>query len=202
LTEDVTPIPKNIYGVTKRAAEELCGLFHQKLGLSCIVLRTSRFFPDEDDDPSVRSSYVDDNVKANEYLYRRVDLEDVVEAHRLALERAPDIGFDRYIISATSPFSPDDVRHLRSDAPAVVSRLFPEYEREYARRGWRMFPSVDRVYVNLRARAALGWQPRYDYGHILERLRDGDDIRSPLARTVGFKGYHGARFAGEMYPTE
>lgn len=202
LTEEVTPIPRNIYGVTKRAAEDLCELFHRKLGLSCIVLRTSRFFPDEDDDPAVRSSYADDNVKANEYLYRRADLEDVVGAHLLALERAPEIGFGRYIISATTPFSPDDVTQLRSDAPGVVSRLFPEFEGEYARRGWRMFPSVDRVYVNLRAREELGWQPRYTYGHILERLRAGDNIRSPLARSVGFKGYHGDKFAGEMYPTE
>ena len=46
LTEDVTPIPRNIYGVTKKAAEDLCELFNRKLGLSCVVLRTSRFFPD------------------------------------------------------------------------------------------------------------------------------------------------------------
>jgi UDP-glucose 4-epimerase len=202
VTEDVTPIPKNIYGVTKRAAEDLCELFHRKSGLPGVVLRTSRFFPDEDDDATVRSMYDDGNVKANEYLYRRVDLEDVVEAHLLALNRAGSIGFGRYIISATTPFSPDDAARLRVDAPGVVKRLFPSYTREYARRGWRMFPGIDRVYVNLRARRDLGWEPRYDYGFILERLRAGDDIFSPLARRVGFKGYHGGQFAGEMYPTE
>lgn len=202
VTEDVTPIPKNIYGVTKKAAEDLCELFHRNFGLSCLVLRTSRFFPDEDDDAAVRSMYVDDNVKANEYLYRRVDLEDVVAAQLSALERAPSIGFGCYIISATTPFSPDDLVQLRTDAPSVVNRLFPNYAQEYARREWRMFPRIDRVYVNRRARQELRWQPRYTYEYVLERLRANEDFLSALAKTVGFKGYHGGEIVGEMYPTE
>lgn len=202
VTENVTPSPKNIYGVTKRAAEDVCELSHRKLGLPCLVLRTSRFFSDKDDNAAVRSAYDDANVKANEYLYRRVDLEDVVEAHLLALQRATSLGFGRYIISATTPFAPEDVMDLRNDAPSVVSRLFPNYAEEYIRRGWRMFPSIDRVYVNARAREQLGWSPRYSYGYVLERLCAGGDISSPLARRVGFKGYHGEQFAGEMYPTE
>ena len=54
VTEEVRPIPKNIYGVTKAAAEDLCQLFHRNKGLACIVLRTSRFFPEEDDNRRVR----------------------------------------------------------------------------------------------------------------------------------------------------
>ena len=202
VTEDVVPIPRNIYGITKKAAEDLCELFHRKLGLPCLVLRTSRFFPDEDDDPAIRGTYADENVKVNEYLYRRVELEDVVSAHLLALKRAPSIGFARYIITATTPFSAGDVAQLRVDAPSVVRRLFPDYEREYARRGWKMFPGIDRVYVNRRAREELGWQPLHNYPEILHRLCANQDVRSPLAKSVGFKGYHAGRFAGEMYPTE
>src|SRR5262247_4054026 len=93
VTEDVTPVPKNIYGVTKTAAEDLCELFHRKHRLACLVLRTSRFFPEEDDHKETRESYDDENVKANEFLYRRVDLEDVVSAHLLALEKAEELGF-------------------------------------------------------------------------------------------------------------
>nr|MBA2390299.1 NAD(P)-dependent oxidoreductase [Geodermatophilaceae bacterium] len=132
LTEDVVPIPKNIYGVTKVAAENLCELFHRNHGLACLVLRTSRFFPEEDDRESVRQGYEDANIKANEVLYRRVDLEDVVSAYLLAVEQAPSIGFGRYIISATTPFSPDDLYDLRMNAPLVVRRHFPGYEAEYA----------------------------------------------------------------------
>src|SRR5262245_41343318 len=54
VTEEVRPIPKNIYGVTKAAAEDLCQLFHRNKRLACIVLRTSRFFPEADDDKIVR----------------------------------------------------------------------------------------------------------------------------------------------------
>src|SRR3954471_15028101 len=66
ITEDVVPLPKNIYGVTKLAAENLCQLFHRNQGLPCVILRTSRFFPEGDDVPSVRDAYEGDNLKINE----------------------------------------------------------------------------------------------------------------------------------------
>jgi UDP-glucose 4-epimerase len=200
VTEDVTPVPKNIYGVTKTAAENLCELFHRDHALPCLVLRTARFFPEEDDSTATRQAYDDSNVKVNEYLYRRVELEDVVSAHVLALERAHAIGFGRYIISATTPFVPDDLCDLRANAPRVVRRRVPDYEAEYTRRGWKMFPSIDRVYVNERARRDLGWRPRYDFHYVLDRLRAGDDPRSPLSRVVGSKGYHARTFAEGPYP--
>jgi len=201
ITEEVAPVPRNIYGVTKTAAEDLCELFHGHDGLRCLVLRTSRFFPEEDDRKETRDAYADGNVKANEFLYRRVDLEDVVDAHLLALEKASEIGFGRYIISSTTPFTREDLTDLRADAPAVLERKFPEYEAEYERRGWRMFPGIDRVYVNDRARNELGWRPKYDFGYVLERLRRDEDPRSELARAVGSKGYHPNAFVDGPYPT-
>jgi UDP-glucose 4-epimerase len=200
IDERVTPVPKNIYGVTKTAAEDLCQLFRRNEGLAAIVLRTSRFFPEEDDDLAAREAYPDDNAKANEYLFRRVAIEDVVDAHLLAIERAPAIGFGKYIISATTPFLPEDCARLRVDAPAVVSLRAPGWEDEYARRGWRMFPSIDRVYDNAFARHALGWRPKWDFTAIVERMRETGDIRGPLAQQVGVKGYHSRRFEGEPYP--
>jgi nucleoside-diphosphate-sugar epimerase len=200
ITEDVRPVPKNIYGVTKTAAEDLCELFHRNHGLVCLILRTSRFFPEEDDNQVTRQAYDVDNLKVNEYLYRRVDIEDVVGAHVLALEKASTIGFGRYIISATTPFLPDDLLDLRVNAPLVVRRRVPDYEAEYARRGWRIFPGIDRVYVNERARKDLGWRPRHDFGYVLDRLRAGMDFRSPLARAVGSKGYHDHKLAEGPYP--
>jgi UDP-glucose 4-epimerase len=190
ITEDVVPIPRNVYGVTKTAAEDLSELVHRDHGLPCLILRTSRFFPEQDDRDELRAAYADDNLKANEYLYRRVDLEVVVSAHRLALDRAPAIGFGKYIVSATTPFGPEHLAELRTDAPAVVRRLFPDYEGEYEQRGWTMFRSIERVYVNSRAREELAWSPLYDFRHVLDSLAAGKDPRSPLAREVGAKGYH------------
>ncbi len=109
ITEDVVPIPKNIYGITKLAAENLCELIHRNYALPCLVLRTARFFPEDDDNRAHRQSFDNDNLKVNELLYRRADIEDVVTAHLLALEKAPALGFDRFIISATTPFTRDDL---------------------------------------------------------------------------------------------
>ena len=190
ITEAVADASRNVYGVTKHAAEDLCELIHRDHGLACVLLRTARFFPEPDDRDEIRAAYADANVKVNELLYRRVDLEDVVGAHRLALERAPEIGFGRYIVSATTPFTRADLAELRLDAPTVVRRLFPDYEALYAEREWAMFPAIERVYVNERARAALGWIPRYDFRRALDRLAAGEDWRSPLARSIGAKGYH------------
>jgi UDP-glucose 4-epimerase len=200
ITEDVVPVPKNIYGVTKVAAEDLCALAHRNQGLACLVLRTSRFFPEADDDPAARAAYAGENLKANELLNRRVDIEDVVDAHLCALERAPALGFRRYIISATTPLRPEDAAELRRDAPAVVSRRVPGWQAVYARLGWRMAPSLDRIYDNARARAELGWQPRHDFAAVVARAGETGDIRSPLARAIGTKGYHGDAPAGGARP--
>ena len=200
ITEDVQPLPKNIYGVTKAAAEDLCRLFHKQHGLNCIVLRTSRFFIEEDDDRSVRDSHTDANVKVNEFLHRRVEIDDAVSAHMLAVERAAEIGFDRFIISATSPLQPDDLMDLRHDLASVVRRRCPQYEGEFQRRGWSLFPTIDRVYVNAHARERLGWRPRHDFERVIERLRSDQDPFSPLARQIGSKGYHNRTFSEGPYP--
>jgi nucleoside-diphosphate-sugar epimerase len=202
ITEAVAPVPKNIYGLTKVAAEDLCYLFHRKHGLDCIVLRTSRFFPEEDDSRQVRNAYADANAKTNEYPFRRVDIEDAADAHLLALERASEIGFGRYIISATTPFLPEDLAGLRSDAAAILKLRVPEFEEEYQRLGWQMFESIDRVYVNEKARSDLRWRPKYDFQHVVTQIKAGNEPGSALAQTIGCKGYHRESFADGPYPTE
>jgi UDP-glucose 4-epimerase len=190
ITEDVVPRPRNIYGVTKTAAEDLCELVHRDHGLPVMILRTSRFFPESDDRDELRTGYLDLNLKVNELLYRRVDLEDAVSAHLAALDRAPQLGFGRYIVSATTPFAPGDAVALREDARAVVARVFPDCPALYDRLGWKMLPSIERVYDNARARRELDWTPRFDFRHALDRLTRGEDPRSDLALAVGAKGYH------------
>lgn len=200
VTEDLPPVPKNIYGTTKLMAETLCELFFRERRLPVVVLRTSRFFPEDDDDPAMRSAYPLDNAQANELLYRRLDIADAVSAHLLAVERAPKIGFARYIVSATSPFEPHHLAALADDAASVVRALYPDCAQLYAARGWHLFPQIDRVYVNARARRELGWRPEFDFAHVLQSLRAGQDFRSALSREVGSKGYHDEVFDDGPYP--
>ena len=47
-------------------------------------------------------------------------------------------------------------------------QAFPDQEAEYKRRKWKMFPTLNRVYDNTRARQILGWAPRFDFRRILD----------------------------------
>jgi len=123
-----------------------------------------------------------------------------VSAHLQAAAAAPSLRFGRYIISATTPFSAADCAALRADAAAVIRQLVPEYEAEYAKRNWKMYASIDRVYVNDRARRDLQWQPRHDFRSMLARLRSGAAPRSNLTTQVGAKGYHQEKFSEGPYP--
>ena len=170
IDETMTPLkPRNIYGVTKLAAEELCRLFHHLHKLPVLVLRTSRFFPEEDD-MAHAIAQSGDNTKANEFLFRRLTVEDAAEAHVVALAKAPEVGFDTFIISAMTPFSRNDCAALIADAPSVVARYFPDYPALYAQRGWTMFDTIDRVYDAGKAARMLGFTCKTGFREILDGL--------------------------------
>jgi nucleoside-diphosphate-sugar epimerase len=190
VNESLPPRPRNIYGISKLAAEGICGLARRDQGLATVVLRTSRFFPEEDDDPSVAAAWAPDNVKLNEFLYRRADIEDVTTAHLLAAERAAGAGPGPYIVSATTPFAPEDLADLALDAPLVLAKRVSDYAAIYDQLGWRMFPTLGRVYDNAAARRTLGWAPKYDFQAMLRRVAEGRPPASELALAVGVKGYH------------
>lgn len=162
--------PRNIYGVTKRAAEELCRLIHAEHGLPAIVLRTARFFPEEDDTHRDLSG---ENMKANEFLNRRLTPQDCAAAHLAALEKAPDVGFGTYIVSAPTPFARADAAELKRDAPAVIARHFPDAAALYAARGWRLPRGIGRVYDAGAIARDLGFRCATDFAAILTALRDG-----------------------------
>jgi nucleoside-diphosphate-sugar epimerase len=154
VTEELTPEPRDIYDVTKLAAEQLCRLIHEEKGLPVIILRTSRFYPQ----PS--------EVLAIHRLHRGLDVRDCAWAHRLALEsRVP---FGLYNISARSPFQREDVPELWSDAARVIRRRAPEAAELLAQRNIPLPARLDRVYVIARAEAELGFHPRFN---ALEFLR-------------------------------
>ena len=174
LNESAGPLePRNIYGVTKLTAEGLCRIYQHEHGLNCVVLRTSRFFPEDDDTLRVLSGQ---NLKANEFLHRRLTVEDAAEAHIVALEKAPAIGFGVFLVSAPTPFQPHDVTYLKTDAPSVIARHFPEAPSLYAKRGWRLPLSIGRVYDPGLAEATLGFRCRTTFQSILDALRDNRDL--------------------------
>ncbi|MDP3160678.1 MAG: NAD(P)-dependent oxidoreductase [Reyranella sp.] len=171
IDEEMAPLrPRNIYGVTKLAAEELCRLFNHLHKLPVLVLRTSRFFPEEDD-MAHAIAQSGENTKANEFLFRRLSVEDAAEAHVAALAKAPELGFDTFIVSSMTPFSPSDRAALIADAPSVVARYFPDYPALYTERGWTMFQSIDRVYDASKAARVLGFTCKTGFRETLDGLK-------------------------------
>jgi len=165
--------PRNVYGVTKLAAEQLCNLANREHGLPVCILRTSRFFPEDDDTHRDASG---PNIKANEFLGRRLTVEDAADAHIAALAKAPELGFGTFIVSAPPPFAPADCEELLRDAAAVVARHFPEAPGLYARAGWTLPARIDRVYVPAAAEARLGFRARTDFASILEAIAKGRQL--------------------------
>lgn len=182
LDEGFGPLePRNIYGVTKRAAERLCGLVHRESGMAVMVLRTGRFFPEEDDSDRALPG---ENHKANEFLGRRLTVEDAADAHVVALERAPALGFETFILAAPTPFAREEAEQLLRDAPAAIARHFPEAAAIYARRGWTLPASIERIYDPSRAERLLGFRFGSDFGSILKAL--ADDRQLPFAHDPSY----------------
>jgi nucleoside-diphosphate-sugar epimerase len=174
LDESSGPIePRNIYGVSKYAAEHLCRLTHRQSGIAVMILRTGRFFP-EDDDTHARPS--GENLKANELLHRRLTVEDAADAHLAALERAPALGLGTFILSAPPPFAREEAEELIRDAPAVIARHFPDVAELYAQAGWSLPGSIDRVYDPGLAQRLLGFRCRTDFASVLAALRSGSPL--------------------------
>jgi nucleoside-diphosphate-sugar epimerase len=192
IDETVVPVPKNIYGTTKVAAEDLCQLIQSQTGMPTLVLRTSRFFPEEDDDDEARTRYEDDNLKVCELLYRRVDVADVVSAHVCAMRKAKRIGWGKYIISAPPPFTKSDalLKLLDTDAADAITQARPQHARMLLDRGWKLPTRLDRVYDSSKAVAELGWEPMYTFERALELVKEGKDWKSPLTEQMGKRGYH------------
>jgi nucleoside-diphosphate-sugar epimerase len=182
--------PRNIYGVTKLAAEGLCRLHSTEGNMACIVLRTARFFPEDDDTHAMPSG---ENLKANEFLNRRLTVEDAADAHIAALEQAPALGFETFIVSAPTPFGRADAADLKRNAPAVIARHFPDAARLYADRGWVLPASIGRVYDASHAQRRLGFRCRTGFTEVLDAMRHGRELPfahdpsyvSPKERSTG-----------------
>lgn len=193
IDESVVPIPKNIYGTTKTAAEDLCHLVHQESQMPVLVLKISRFFPEPDDNEVARKAFDDDNLKVCELMYRRVDIADVVLANVCAMREAKRIGWGKYVISAPPPFgrAEETLRALNNGrAGEVVQQTLPRHTELLLKREWKLPLSMDRVYDSSKAVRELGWQPVFTFERAVECAGEGREWRSCLSVKVGKRGYH------------
>ncbi len=169
--EALTPIPRDIYDITKQAAENLCLDFSRKEGLRGAILRISRFM----EEPP--------NVLANHRLYRGLDVEDGAMGHILALEAELE-GFETFNLAAAKPFRREDLADLRQDPQKAILRYFPQAAQQYASLGWQFPNSIDRVYVIEKAERLIGYRPKGSRNNKLLRI-DEVILCANKAKNVG-----------------
>jgi nucleoside-diphosphate-sugar epimerase len=116
-------------------------------------------------------------------LHRGVDARDVADAHVAALQRGVPGRSRCFVISGATPFEPGDAAGLARDAPAVLALRAPALVEAFARRGWALPASIDRVYDARRAARELGWQARFGYDEVL-RQADAADAADAVAPGV------------------
>jgi UDP-glucose 4-epimerase len=153
--EQLEPRPRDIYDVTKLAAERLCELFATETGVPTTSLRVSRF--SFDTAPELAVPYC---------LHRAVNVGDAAQAHLLALARR-ESGHLVLNVSGASPFERDDVGELLHDAAAVLRRRAPDIAASLERSGHALPRRIERVYAIDGARAALGYEPRHGVAELL-----------------------------------
>ena len=173
--------PRNIYGITKLAAEQLCRMFHREHGIATPILRTGRFFPEDDDTHALPAGA---NLKANELLHRRLTVEDAAAAHCAALEMAPRLDCEMFVLSAPPPFAREDAQELARDARAVIARYYPDAAALYAARGWALPDRIERVYDPGHAERRMGWRAGTGFGTVIDALRNGTAL--PFTHDPGF----------------
>ncbi|HEX8366787.1 MAG TPA: NAD(P)-dependent oxidoreductase [Allosphingosinicella sp.] len=157
IDETVEPHPRDIYDDTKLAAEALV----RASGLPGAVLRMSRCFPEPLPEMALYR------------LHRGIDRRDVARAHVLALEAQGGT----YVISAETPFRPEDREALVADAPALLRLRAPEIAARFEQHGWPLPRSIGRIYDAAGAAAGLGFTARYGARSVL----DGDCDPPPLS---------------------
>lgn len=174
LDEDFGPLkPRNIYGITKLSAESLCRLYSKLHGMDVAILRTSRFFP-EDDDTLTHPSGL--NLKANEFLNRRLTVEDAADSHICALANITGLGCETFIVSAPPPFDPSEGAELMHDAQAVIARKFPQAVDLYNECGWVLPDIIERIYDPSKMERLLGFRCKTDFAAILSALAAGEQL--------------------------
>ena len=163
VTEDLPTYPRDIYDITKIAAENLCRDFFNQDGLNTVSLRVSRFW----NEPLDRKVFY--------RMYRGLDVRDVAEAHKLALEK--DFSqYEVFNISSSPIFKQEDLYELKNGAPEYLKHHIPELIEHFTRMGWDIPTSIDRVYVIDKAKELLGYQPKFNIHELLLELRNNIEM--------------------------
>ncbi len=151
IDEELPREPAELYGLTKALGEKMCRFYSSAHDISTIVLRPGGIRPAEAFDSH-----------AWFYLIGAVDVRDVAEAHRLAIEAPDEMKHEVFNVTADSPIAGLGADVLEGDAVAAFERVMPGV-RKAADAGTFNAGGVREWYTVAKARRMLGYEPRFNF---------------------------------------
>ncbi|MEL6190899.1 MAG: NAD(P)-dependent oxidoreductase [Bacteroidota bacterium] len=158
VTEELAPRGRDIYDITKLAAEGLCEDLFDASGLVTVSLRVSRFWKEPLPD------------KLWYRLYRGLDVIDAAKAHEQALQ-FPTNQYEVFNISGETPFLPDEVETLLHDPTHLLQQKAEELLPFFEEMGWEVPKQIDRVYAIEKAKKLLWYKPTHSYLSLIDEIR-------------------------------
>jgi nucleoside-diphosphate-sugar epimerase len=161
--EDLPLLPADVYGLSKVLGEEMARYYHRARGIHGVALRYGMFVPEPFGHYGIR------------LLYGGVDERDVAAAVLASIRcvEAGDSEFQSFNVESALPYTETDAADLRTDPLAVIGRHWPDGPDLLGAAGLAPWGPVNEWYDIGRARAELGWRPRYNFDQFLEGLRRG-----------------------------
>ena len=159
--EDTPARPRDIYGYTKAAGEEMCRLYGRTHGIPSVALRYGMFSPEPFFPYGIR------------LLYGGVDVQDVARANVASVEALASgrVRWEALNVESLVPFAEGDGPQLLRDPLPVLDRYYPGAAGLLRERGVERLAPIHERYLMDRAAGVLGFRPECNFDRWLEELR-------------------------------
>ncbi|MGM0883208.1 MAG: NAD-dependent epimerase/dehydratase family protein [Bacillota bacterium] len=172
VSEDLSMLPGDFYGLSKKLCEEIAYFYSSVHGIQTISYRLGMFVPED----FLRYGF--------RLLKGGVDDRDVAQAFLLGIENST-ITYDAFNIMADLPFSPDDFSKLRNDSVALMEANYPGISELVRLRGVNLSELMEMwgyTYWSIKkAKKQLGYYPEYNFNQFYEALRENNESYYPYA---------------------
>lgn len=168
IREDTPPRPRDMYGYTKAAGEDMCHLYSRQHKIPSISLRYGMFSPE----PFFRYGI--------RLLYGGVDVSDVARAVVASVAALAEgrVEYDVFNIESRVSYSQEDASQLIEEPLALLDKYYPGATRLLRERGVEKLAPIHDYYPIVHAIDALGWQPECNFERWLAELEARQEVKS------------------------
>ena len=168
MSEDFPARPRDLYGYTKAAGEEMCRLYGRTHGIPSVALRYGMFSPEPFFPYGIR------------LLYGGVDADDVAQAVLASVEAllSEKFEYDVFNVESLVPFSKEDEAQLLRDPLAALDKYYPGSADLLRSRGVEQLRPIHEYYPMSHAADVLGFRPECNFDRWLDELRSRPEERA------------------------